>query len=101
MDFTDSTVRTTIFITLTSFASSRTMVARIVDTFAIRPRFVAGGLVGGYVQLVVLGPVAALADAGPLRGTVLWSCVNALKPDYTGLAIGFDNSAAEEVTLSS
>ena len=40
---------------------------------------------------------AALADAGPLRGPVLWSCVNALKPDYTGLAIGFDNSAAEEV----
>jgi predicted dinucleotide-binding enzyme len=40
---------------------------------------------------------AALADAGPLGGRVLWSCVNALKPDYTGLAIGFDNSAAEEV----
>ena len=40
---------------------------------------------------------AALADAGPLRGRVLWSCVNALRPDYTGLAIGFDNSAAEEV----
>jgi 8-hydroxy-5-deazaflavin:NADPH oxidoreductase len=39
----------------------------------------------------------ALADAGPLRGRVLWSCVNALKPDYTGLAIGFDDSAAEEV----
>ena len=40
---------------------------------------------------------AALADAGTLRGRVLWSCVNALKPDYTGLALGFDNSAAEEV----
>lgn len=40
---------------------------------------------------------AALADAGPLTGRVLWSCVNALKPDYTGLAVGFDNSAAEEV----
>jgi predicted dinucleotide-binding enzyme len=39
----------------------------------------------------------ALSDAGSLRGRVLWSCVNALKPDYTGLAIGFDNSAAEEV----
>jgi predicted dinucleotide-binding enzyme len=39
----------------------------------------------------------ALADAGSLRGRVLWSCVNALRPDYTGLAIGFDNSAAEEV----
>jgi 8-hydroxy-5-deazaflavin:NADPH oxidoreductase len=40
---------------------------------------------------------AALADAGPLNGRVLWSCVNALKPDYTGLAIGFDDSAAEQV----
>lgn len=40
---------------------------------------------------------AALADAGPLRGRVLWSCVNAIRRDYTGLAIGFDNSAAEEV----
>lgn len=40
---------------------------------------------------------AALSDAGPLGGRLLWSCVNALKPDYTGLAIGFDNSAAEEV----
>jgi predicted dinucleotide-binding enzyme len=40
---------------------------------------------------------AALADAGQFAGRVLWSCVNALKPDYTGLAVGFDNSAAEEV----
>jgi 8-hydroxy-5-deazaflavin:NADPH oxidoreductase len=40
---------------------------------------------------------AALADAGPFDGRILWSCVNAMKPDYTGLAIGFDNSAAEEV----
>jgi predicted dinucleotide-binding enzyme len=40
---------------------------------------------------------AALVDAGPLAGRVLWSCVNALRPDYTGLLIGFDNSAAEEV----
>ena len=29
---------------------------------------------------------AALADAGSMQGRVLWSCVNALKPDYTGLA---------------
>jgi 8-hydroxy-5-deazaflavin:NADPH oxidoreductase len=40
---------------------------------------------------------AAVAEAGSLTGRVLWSCVNALKPDYTGLAIGFDNSAAEEI----
>lgn len=39
----------------------------------------------------------ALADAGPLDGQIVWSCVNALKPDFSGLAIGFDNSSAEEV----
>jgi predicted dinucleotide-binding enzyme len=40
---------------------------------------------------------AALAQSGPLAGKVLWSCVNALKPDNSGLAIGFDSSAGEEV----
>jgi predicted dinucleotide-binding enzyme len=39
----------------------------------------------------------ALAHSHPPEGRVLWSCVNALKPDYSGLAIGFDTSAAEEV----
>jgi predicted dinucleotide-binding enzyme len=42
---------------------------------------------------------AALADAGKLLGRVVWSCVNAVKPDLTGLAVGFDNSAAEEVAI--
>jgi predicted dinucleotide-binding enzyme len=42
----------------------------------------------------------ALADAQPLDGRILWSCVNALKPDLSGLAVGFDNSAAEEVARS-
>jgi 8-hydroxy-5-deazaflavin:NADPH oxidoreductase len=40
---------------------------------------------------------AALAQAGALEGKVLWSCVNALKPDFSGLALGFDSSGAEEV----
>jgi 8-hydroxy-5-deazaflavin:NADPH oxidoreductase len=40
---------------------------------------------------------ASLAAIGPLGGRVLWSCVNAIEPDFTGLAVGFDNSAAEEV----
>ena len=39
----------------------------------------------------------ALAEAGPLEGRVLWSCVNAIKRDLSGLAVGFDTSAAEEV----
>jgi predicted dinucleotide-binding enzyme len=40
---------------------------------------------------------AALAQAGALEGKVLWSCVNALKPDFSGLTLGFDNSGAEEI----
>ena len=39
----------------------------------------------------------ALSEAGSLDGRVLWCCVNALKRDLSGLAVGFDTSAAEEV----
>jgi predicted dinucleotide-binding enzyme len=39
----------------------------------------------------------ALDDAQPLDGRILWTCVNAFRPDFAGLTIGFDNSAAEEV----
>jgi 8-hydroxy-5-deazaflavin:NADPH oxidoreductase len=51
--------------------------------------------------LVLAVPFAAvdgaLEEAGQLDGRVLWSCVNALKRDFSGLAVGFDTSAAEEV----
>jgi predicted dinucleotide-binding enzyme len=40
---------------------------------------------------------AALEEAGALGGRVLWSCVNALKRDFSGLTVGFDTSAAEQV----
>jgi 8-hydroxy-5-deazaflavin:NADPH oxidoreductase len=40
---------------------------------------------------------AALQEVGQLDGRVLWSCVNALKPDFSGLAAGFDTSAGEQV----
>jgi 8-hydroxy-5-deazaflavin:NADPH oxidoreductase len=40
---------------------------------------------------------SALATAGPFGNRVLWSCVNALRPDLSGLAVGFDNSAAERI----
>ena len=40
---------------------------------------------------------SALAQTGPLDHVVLWSCINALKPDLSGLAVGFDTSAAEHV----
>jgi 8-hydroxy-5-deazaflavin:NADPH oxidoreductase len=55
----------------------------------------------GFSEVVVLAVPfaaidAALDEAAP-RGRVLWSCVNALKGDLSGLAVGFDTSAAEEV----
>jgi len=67
-----------------------------------------GALVGTNAEAVAFGDVvilavpfaaidAALADAGSLEGRVLWSCVNAFRPDLSGLAVGVDNSAAEEV----
>ena len=56
----------------------------------------------GFGEVVVLAVPyaaldAALDDSGPLDGKVLWSCVNALKRDMSGLAVGFHSSAAEEV----
>jgi predicted dinucleotide-binding enzyme len=39
----------------------------------------------------------ALAAAGALKGKVLWSCVNCLKPDFSGLVLGTTTSAAEEI----
>ncbi|MBC7926720.1 MAG: NAD(P)-binding domain-containing protein, partial [Bryobacteraceae bacterium] len=39
----------------------------------------------------------ALQNAGSLNGKILFSCVNALKQDYSGLALGTTTSAAEEI----
>jgi predicted dinucleotide-binding enzyme len=39
----------------------------------------------------------ALAADGALRGKILFSCVNFLKPDFSGLEIGTTTSAAEEI----
>jgi hypothetical protein len=39
----------------------------------------------------------ALGAAGALEGKVLFSCVNALKPDMSGMAVGTTTSGAEEL----
>jgi predicted dinucleotide-binding enzyme len=39
----------------------------------------------------------ALQPAGDLSGKVLFSCVNCLKPDFSGLEVGTTTSAAEEI----
>jgi hypothetical protein len=40
---------------------------------------------------------AALEAAGIFQGKTLFSCVNCLKPDFSGLAVGTTTSAAEEI----
>jgi predicted dinucleotide-binding enzyme len=40
----------------------------------------------------------ALQEAGSIRGKVLFSCCNCLKPDFSGLVLGTTTSAAEEIT---
>jgi predicted dinucleotide-binding enzyme len=42
---------------------------------------------------------AAIQSAGSLEGKILVDCTNPLKPDLSGLAIGLDTSAAEQVKL--
>jgi 8-hydroxy-5-deazaflavin:NADPH oxidoreductase len=39
----------------------------------------------------------ALRAAGPLDGKLLFSCVNALRPDLSGMAVGTTSSGAEEL----
>jgi 8-hydroxy-5-deazaflavin:NADPH oxidoreductase len=39
----------------------------------------------------------AMESAGSMKGKLIFSCVNALKPDYSGLAVGTTTSAAEEI----
>jgi 8-hydroxy-5-deazaflavin:NADPH oxidoreductase len=69
---------------------------------AIDARAASNREAAAWADLVVLAvPFAAIEEAltaaGPLEGKVLWSCVNALKPDLTGLAVGFETSGAEEI----
>jgi predicted dinucleotide-binding enzyme len=54
---------------------------------------------GDVVLLAV--PWAAVTEAvqaaGSLRGKILFSCVNCLKPDFSGLEVGTTTSAAEQI----
>jgi len=54
---------------------------------------------GEVVVLAVPWPAAqaTIQEAGDLSGKIVVDCLNPLKPDLSGLAIGNDNSAGEEV----
>ena len=57
----------------------------------------------GEVVLLAV-PWAAVGEAlkagGLFKSKVLFSCVNCLKPDFSGLAVGTTTSAAEEIARS-
>lgn len=55
-----------------------------------------------FAEVVVLtvrwdGMPGALAAAGPLEGKVLWTIVNPLKADLSGLVVGTTTSGSEEI----
>ena len=54
---------------------------------------------GEVVVLATPWPAAqeALRSAGNLSGKILLDCVNPLKPDLSGLAVGFTTSAGEQI----
>ena len=45
------------------------------------------------------GVTGALTAAGPLDGRVVWSIVNPIKPDFSGLAVGTDTSGSEMIAM--
>jgi 8-hydroxy-5-deazaflavin:NADPH oxidoreductase len=49
------------------------------------------------VLAVPFAAIEAALDGAATEGRVLWSCGNALRHDLSGLAVGSDSSAAEQV----
>ena len=84
-------------IAATSLDKARTVAAGISGTTAVA---VAGSAADNDV-IVVATPfeqaVPALKAAAPVDGTVVVDITNPLTPDYAGLTIGHDTSAAEDI----
>lgn len=84
-------------IAATSLDKARSVAASIPGTTAVE----AAGSAAGADVIVLATPyeqaAAALANAGPVDGKVVIDITNPLTPDYMGLTIGHDTSAAEEI----
>jgi predicted dinucleotide-binding enzyme len=81
----------------TSFDKAAAVAARIPGTTAVA----AAGSAAANDVIVVATPfeqaVSALQAAGPVDGKVVIDITNPLTADYSGLSIGHDTSAAEEI----
>lgn len=87
-------------IAATSLDKARAVAAGIPDVAAVD----AAGSATDADVIVVATPceqaAAALANAGPLAGKVVIDLTNPLTPDYMGLTIGHDTSAAERIAAA-
>jgi predicted dinucleotide-binding enzyme len=87
---------------LFSFSKEQGKLRAAVDAAGPAARAGTPGQAAAFGDVVLLAvPWAAVPEAlqaaGALRGKVLFSCVNCLKPDFSGLEIGTTTSAAEEI----
>lgn len=84
-------------IAATSFEKAATVASRISGATAVE----AAGSAEGSDVIVVATPfdqaVAALKTAGPVAGKVVIDVTNPMTADYSGLTLGHDTSAAEEI----
>ena len=84
-------------IAATSLDKARGVAASIPGALAVE----AAGSAAGADVVIVATPYDsardALSAAGPLDGKVVVDITNPLTPDYAGLTIGHDTSAAEEI----
>jgi predicted dinucleotide-binding enzyme len=77
---------------------SERLVGGLARTRAMAPEAAVDGAEAVILAVRFADVAAALSPiAARLDGVVLWSCVNALTADFSGLAVGFDDSAAETV----
>jgi predicted dinucleotide-binding enzyme len=84
-----------------SFSKDADKLAQTSKGFGAKSGSVAQAVEFGEVVVVATPWVVtkdAIAQAGqPSQQRIVWDCTNALKPDMSGLAVGFTTSGAEEI----
>ena len=85
-----------------SFSKDQAALRSVAEAAGANARTGTPGEAITFGDLVLLAvPWAAINEAihaaGSMKNKVLFSCVNCLKPDFSGLAVGTTTSAAEEI----
>jgi predicted dinucleotide-binding enzyme len=85
-----------------SYSRDLSKLQSAADAIGPGTRAIEVGEIAAFADVIVLatgwgGSKEAIAAAGSLQNKVLWSIVNPLKADLTGVQIGTDTSAAEQI----